>query len=148
MAFVSVIQPSAPRLYSAVIFTALTIAHDLFFRHAVDLNYYLSAALVDLLIVALTSTVIPAPKMLQSLHKICLFSVILNLIGWIMYMLYLEPAAYDAAFTLIYVYAIWVMFKKDRCDVGNYSLDSWTACFCLDRYKNVFHSISAKIKKF
>jgi hypothetical protein len=126
------LQPSAPRFFAAVSFVSITLLHELLLSDYVGLMYYGSAALFDLGIIILTSGISPVPKMVLTLHKICMVSILANLAGWLMWFLYYPPLAYDAAFAIIYAWTLITLINRDSLDVGGYTLDSWASCFRFD----------------
>lgn len=134
--FVAVLlQPNATRFYAAFLFAGATITHDLALSHLDGFAYYASAALFDLGIIALTSGISPIPRMVISLQRICLASILLNFAGWLMWLLYFSPVLYDTMFTLIYSWALIIMLVRNNTDVGSYSRSSWHSCFRFDRFK-------------
>lgn len=126
-------QPSAPRLFAALSFVGITALHELFFSDYEGLQYYGSAALFDLAIIILTSGINPVPKMVLSLHKICIVSIVANLLGWIMWFLYYPPMIYDLAFVAIYAWTLITLIKRNGLNVGGYTMDSWASCFRFNR---------------
>jgi len=141
------IQPNAPRLYAAVIFVGATALHELFFSDYGGLQYYGSAALFDLAIIILTSGINPVPKMVLSLQKICIVSIIANLAGWVIWFLYYPPIIYDLAFVAIYAWTLITLIKRTGINVGGYTLDSWATCFRFNRYSwlNYSHKHGGKV---
>lgn len=127
------IQPNAPRLFAAVIFVGVTALHEVFFSDYDGLQYYGSAALFDLAIIILTSGINPIPKMVLSLQKICIVSIVANLVGWILWFLYYPPLLYDLAFVVIYAWTLIILIKRNGLNVGGYSMDSWASCFRFNR---------------
>lgn len=132
---VAFIQPNAPRLFAAVSFVAIISLHEFLLSHLDGFQYYGSAALFDLLIIVLTSGINPVPKMVLSLHKVCITSILANLAGWLLWFLYYPPLAYDAAFVAIYAWALMTLIKRDGLHgmVGGYTMDSWATCFRFNR---------------
>lgn len=130
---VAFIQPTAPRLFAAVSFTAIIALHEFLLSDLDGLQYYGSAALFDLLIIILTSGINPVPKMVLSLHKICIASILVNLLGWVLWFFYFPPLVYDAAFVCLYAWTLIVFIKRDKTHVGGYSMDSWATCFRFNR---------------
>lgn len=124
------IQPNAPRFFAASIFIGLTSSHELFLSHLNGLAYYGSAALLDLGIIVLTSGISPIPKMVITLHKICVLSIFVNFAGWIAWRMYLSPVPYEFAFVVIYAWTIVALMKRSGVgDVRGFGLDSWGSCF-------------------
>lgn len=132
-------QPSAPRFFAAASFVAVTFSHELFFVDYDGLAYYGSAALLDLGIIVITSGINPLPKMVLRLHVICAVSIFINLLGWLLWLSYLPPTLYDMAFVALYAWALVTLIRRDKLDVGGYSLDSWGSCFRFNRSAWNFH---------
>jgi len=141
LALVAVLQPNAPRFYAAVLFVGVTLLHELFLSHADGALYYGSAALFDLAIIILTTGISPIPRMVVDLHKICMYSIVANFFGWVLWCNYLSPLAYNTAFVVIYAWALITLIKRNGHDVGGYTRDSWRSCFRVyrrawGRYRN------------
>jgi len=134
------LQPNAPRFFAAVAFVGVTLTHELFFPTLDGLNYYGSAALMDLSIIAITSGISPVPKMVLTLQKICLVSILANLAGWILWTLYYPPAAYDAALLALYVWALVSLINRSGLDVGGYTVASWGTCFRFNRFAGLYNN--------
>ncbi len=130
---VAFIQPNAPRLFAAVVFVGVVSLHEALLSHLDGLQYYGSAALFDLLIIVLTSGINPVPRMVLSLHRLCIVSILLNMAGWVLWFFYFPPLAYDLAFVAVYAWALLILIKRDGANVGGYSLDSWASCFRFNR---------------
>lgn len=126
-------QPSAPRLYAALVFVGVTTLHEVFFSNYEGLQYYGSAALFDLAVIVVASGINPVPKMVLNLQKICIVSIVANLAGWVMWFLYYPPLAYDLAFVVIYAWTLIVLIKRTGLNVGGYTVDSWATCFRFNR---------------
>lgn len=144
---VAFIQPNAPRLFAAVLFMAVITLHEFLLSDLDGLQYYGSAALFDLLIIILTSGINPVPKMVLSLHRICIASILVNLLGWVLWFFYFPPLVYDAAFACLYAWTLIIFIIRDGVNVGGYSLDSWAACFRFNRFtwSNYFNQYGGKI---
>lgn len=144
---VAFIQPSAPRLYAAVLFTAVILLHEFLLSDLEGLQYYGSAALFDLLIIGLTSGINPVPRMVLSLHRTCIASILVNSVGWVLWFFYFPPLAYDATFVLLYAWTLITFIKRDGDHVGDYTLDSWTACFRFNLFSwsNYFNHNGGKV---
>lgn len=129
----AVLQPNAPRFFAAVLFMSIAMVHELFLSNLTGLQYYGSSALFDLLIIVLTSGITPVPKMVLSIHKICIASMLINAMGWALWLLYFPPLAYNVAFLCLSAWTLAVFTKEDKADVGGYAMDSWASCFCFSR---------------
>jgi hypothetical protein len=129
----SIFQPNAPRLFAAGIFLALTASHELFLSSLDGFRYYGSAALLDLLIIILTSGVRPLPAMVLTLHRICAASILVNGVGWVIWALYYPPVLYDLSFVALYAWLIFTLTRKDPENVGVDTMDRGRSCFRFDR---------------
>jgi hypothetical protein len=125
----AIIQPNAQRLFAAVIFVGITLLHEVFLSHTTGLMYYGSAAMFALAVIILTSGIRPVPKLVMRIHMICVTAIGLNFIGFILWFNYIDPALYNFSFVLLYLWALVTLIRKDKTDVGSFSLDSWRTCF-------------------
>jgi hypothetical protein len=73
------------------------------------LAYYVSGAIAASAIVILTSFFDKVPRLVISLHKICFSAIILNAIGWLVWVFYLPPIMYNMAFIALYLWAIFTL---------------------------------------
>ena len=112
-------QKSRQRLLLASFYVLINTAHLLLFNDLNGSSYYLVASLFDLLVMTSVSA-IRIPQTL-SIQKLCIISITANFAGWLMWYLYLDPAAYNAVFVAIYLYAIIILTSRDRRDVGDNS---------------------------
>lgn len=144
---VAFIQPNAPRLFAAVSFVTITLLHEILLSDLDGLQYYGSAALFDLGIIIITSGINPVPKMVLSLHKICIASILVNLLGWVIWFFYFPPFLYDLAFVGVYAWALYIFIKRDWLNVGGYTMDSWASCFRFNRitWDNYFSKYKGEI---
>ena len=134
MAVAALVQPNAPRLFAALVFSSLILTHDGFLSDLDGLAYYGSAALFDLLAIILMSGIHPVPRLVVRLQLICLLSVCLNAIGWALWVTYLPPLIYDWAFLALYTWAVITLIQRDGAhDVGGYTMDRWRSCIRFDR---------------
>lgn len=134
------IQPNAQRLFAALVFAGGALSHDVLFSGHGGLLYYGSAALFDLGVLMLISGIRPITKTIAQLHVICLASVLVNFAGWVIWWLYLPPAAYNLAFVTIYCWALVTLTRRNGADVGGFGLASWRACFCFNLPAGMRHS--------
>lgn len=126
LALASAFQPNAGRLLAACIFSTLTILYGGISSGLVGSEYYIGAAMTDLVILILISGVYPMPSLVGRLQAVCIASIVLNFLGWSMWFFYLPPLAYDWAFIGLYVYAVYALVKRDHDDVvGRGSVHSW-----------------------
>lgn len=121
----ALLQPSASRATVAGILVGIILTHELFFSHLDGLAYFASAALFDLAAIMLTGLVVPITKMVLSIHRICIVSILANFAGWILWEMYFPPLAYELTFAGIYMWTLVVLLKRGGNDVmGDYKLVS------------------------
>lgn len=128
IAISALLQPNVPRLFAVLIFASVTLLHDFFMKSFDGLAYYGGAALFDVAIIILTSGINPLQKMVMTLHKVCMVSILANAAGWVMWMLYMPPGVYDFSFLIIYTWALITFIARDGADVGGFTVDSWRSC--------------------
>lgn len=73
--------------------------------------YYVCAAGVDLMIINTLNHVAPS-RTTYHLQRLCFVALVVNFIGWLMWFSYLPPTAYNAAFIVIYVTAVYVIYRE------------------------------------
>lgn len=123
-------QPNAQRLYAALVSSVLTICHHWGCFDTEGLAYYGSAALVDLAIILALSVIDPVPKMALRLQTIAVISIIINLAGWVTWMLYIPPDWYNFAYVLLYTWVLITLLRRGKADhVGGYRNSSRRPCF-------------------
>jgi hypothetical protein len=135
----AIFQPTATRLFAAVVFVSVAWAHEIAFAHLTGLPYYLSAGGGALLIiVALKRLAHPTPTVF-ALVRICLASLVLNFAGWIMWRAYLPPEPYNAAMFCVFSWALVILLSRDKQDAsgGRLTMDLWRAGFRRYAYPRV-----------
>lgn len=133
LAVAALTQPTMPRLFAAVLFMAVVLLHEVLLSGLTGLQYYGSAALFDLLIIALTGGVRPVTALVLRLHMVCIASILINLMGWVLWFFYYPPLAYDAAFACLYAWTLLVFTMREGANVGGFTLGSWATRFRFDR---------------
>ena len=113
---VALMQTTSERLYAGTLFALLAGVHHLAFYTTDGIAYYGSAALVDMSVVFFTLRLRNISSAIRSIQDICIASILLNAIGWIMWMLYMPPHAYNAMFIALYSWAIITLLRKDATD--------------------------------
>ena len=123
-------QPTIPRLYGALVTSVFTTWHYWGYFDMSGLAYYGSAALIDLAIVLALSGIDPVPRMVVRLQFLAILSVVLNLIGWIMWRAYAGPELYNFAYCLFYLAILVTLLRRGETDdVGGYRVSDWHSCF-------------------
>ena len=138
IAAVILLQPNVQRIVAAAIFFSVTMLHDTYLSHHDGLAYYSSAAILDLVLLAMLGFLKPATKTIVQLQTVCILSIMANFAGWVLWMLYLSPIYYNGMFVCIYTLALFVLLEKEGRDVGIYTLDSWRLSFFGDRHSRIF----------
>jgi hypothetical protein len=144
IAVMALLQPNAPRLYAALVFVAFMLAHEWLFSHYDGLAYYGSAALFDIAIMGGISGIRPMPKLVITIHKVCIFSIIANMGGFAMWALEMTPSLYNAAFIVIYAITLLALLKRDKTDDRGFTMDSWRSCFRYDFHPGLSHRSKGK----
>lgn len=82
--------------------------------------YYIGAAIVDLIIIALLNQFSTPTKLILQIQNICLLFICLNLFGWICFMLYFQPEAYNFLCAVLYAWTLVTIFRgRDKHVLGN-----------------------------
>jgi hypothetical protein len=113
LAILSIIALASTSRVNMWALTLFTIPSLLFYVVAdyIQESHYIFAALIDLFIIYSLSRIDEPTKLVAYLAIASLASMFINLIGWIIYMMYLEPVFYEMAGVLLYavviVLALW-----------------------------------------
>lgn len=137
----ALIQASKDRFYVALIFSMLTLTHNIISASFSPLLMYFSAAITDLLIVCLIMT--SSSEMTRKLIIVSIWSIVLNGIGYILWQYYVSPFAYDLAFICLYTYAIISMHRGN--DVGH-NTGNWHDIWILGRISKGFGNLHSMEK--
>lgn len=113
---VALMQKTSERLYVAVLFAILAGIHHIALYSVEGIAYYGSAALVDFSVIFFTYKLRVLSKAIKAIQDICIASILLNGIGWVMWMTYMPPHAYNAMFIALYSWAIITLLRKDAAD--------------------------------
>lgn len=111
-------QPTVARRKSAYIFIVPTVIHSLVSGSFDDQWYYLSAALTDSFAIILLSCLVAVDKLTVRLMIFSALSMCLNLIGLVMYEMYLPSTIYDALFIALYAGVIIALADQEGSNVG------------------------------
>lgn len=113
---VAAFQPTAERAYAGLMFACVSIIHYVLMFDVGGWAYYFSAALLDAAVIFFTIRLRIISPVIESLHAICYISILMNFFGWLLWQLYLPPDAYNAAFLLIYGWAILNLLRRESDD--------------------------------
>lgn len=129
------VQPDWTRASAILIFGGVVATHAMVFANTAGFTYYVGAAMADLAVILLTSFYTKTPKLVLTLHKICLAFIGVNLIGWGMFYTYLPPYAYDVTCMLLYMYALITFTTGGEGYVrGGSGHSSWYVNFFIDNH--------------
>jgi hypothetical protein len=119
-------QPTLHRFFVAAVFSGLTYIHNLHLYQLEGFAYYGSDALVYLAIMAITGKLANIDSFTINVHRLCVAAIFLDLYGWVIYMLYIEPYTYNAAFAILYAVSIVVFVTGRKAnDRGGYAVGNW-----------------------
>ncbi|AAQ96498.1 hypothetical protein [Vibrio phage VP16T] len=83
-----------------------------------DIAYYTSAALADFIALIILCCIRPVGDLVYGLAHICVASILLNIVGLLLWWLYLPPWPYDLAFAMLYVCALVVVGRGGADGMG------------------------------
>jgi len=86
--------------------------------------YYVGAALNDLLIIYALSRISKTTKLIINLQRLCIGFVLINLIGWILYMLYVPSIQFSLMYTVMYAGILLTILTGGGYGLGNNAMDS------------------------
>ncbi|MCH9735884.1 MAG: hypothetical protein K0U78_15250 [Actinomycetia bacterium] len=101
-------------------------------------TYYVIMALLDFIVILTLINLTFINNITIILQRICLVSMIANLIAWICWMAYIPHAhLYDKFYVVLYFTSIMLMLIRDKNDDGDHRLDLWAHYFRFDYRKSV-----------
>ena len=122
----AVLQPTKHRRYVASIFAALTLIHNSSLHHLEGIAYYGSDALFLLAIMFGVTKLQKTTDLTIEIMKICIVGMLLDCVGWVLWMLWAPLIGYNVAFMALYAYAIIQLRKRDKADErGGYAVGGW-----------------------
>ena len=130
-------QRTAQNLYAAVVFAGFAFLYETVGPSLDGWMYYGGAAMMDCIALILLSGIRPSSKMIFNLELVLLLSILGNFFGWVMWINYLAPTIYDAGFLVLYAMALGALLKGTG-NVGDFTGNSWRACFSGPIYKSLF----------
>lgn len=102
------------------------VISDILFVRPVGGYYYLPMALMDFLTIFILSNLSFVNNLIVDLQRICLVSICANLIAWTCWQLYIDHAiVYNAFYIFMYVFAIYLIIRKDIKNDGDRRIDLW-----------------------
>jgi hypothetical protein len=124
---ISLLLPSKFDRTIALIFICVTVIHEIFLSDLEGFIYYGSAAFFDLLIILLLSNI--STKLSINLQNLCIFSMVLNFVGWLNWFNYMPPTVYNNSYILYYLMVlITILYNgfmgKTKVDIFDTSFSS------------------------
>ena len=114
LCFMAMFQPTKQRFLVALAFSLSCAVHSIVSENLSDVLYYLSAGIADVVIVFVICLFARPDRFTDQMIIVCVFSLLLNLYGLIIYENYFSATSYNAAFYALYVAAMSVFLKKDK----------------------------------
>jgi len=130
-------QRTAQNLYAAVVFSGFAFLYEMISPSLDGWMYYGGAAMMDCIALILLSGIRPSSKMIFNLELLLLLSIIGNFFGWVMWINYMPSVIYVAWFLVLYAMALLALLKGTG-NVGDFTGNSWRACFSGPIYKSLF----------
>lgn len=113
LCYLASIQQSRQRLAISLMFSLSCLVHFLESDNLTDLLYYLTAGMVDCVLIFIICFFARPTIFTDLMVLVCAGSLLLNVYGWIIYELFLAPISYDVAFSFLYLIVVFVFLKKD-----------------------------------
>jgi hypothetical protein len=124
----SLLQPTKERIAIGVTFSFACVVHLLLCDEFTGFFYYLSAAFFDFVVLAFICSYAKHSRFTDNMIYLCFVSILLNVYGWTIYELYLDPISYNLAFQGLYIAAIYILIKRDRENESDLSNRSFVFC--------------------
>lgn len=109
---VSWIQPTKQRRISALVASIPTCWHHIGYLDVQGFAYYASAAVIDAGMIIALSFVRPVCALAIRLQVLCVISIALNTLGWILWQTGYVSTLYDGAYVIFYSYMLAIMIKR------------------------------------
>jgi hypothetical protein len=114
------VQPSWQRFLICLVFCADCIGHAALDSRLSDVNYYVSGIALTVVVLGLIAMFARQNKFTDLMMGACLFSIILNVAGFISYKYQLGfGGAYEILFAMFYISMIGIFLSDERGDSEN-----------------------------
>jgi len=113
MAFAAAVQPTIQRKVITGAYVSAVMISDLLTVDVSGQYYYLLSGVAALLFMGVVVWCKEA-WIAVGLAQVCLMSIFANLIGWLIWENNLNQGIYESIFTMIYLYAIYVMMRVEK----------------------------------
>jgi len=133
------LQPSQSRIYTGGVFAGALILHETFFSASAGLVYHGSASLFYVGIIILTSFAAPVTRLVLDIHRICLASIMINAMGWVLWFFYFPPVIYNIAYIGLHCWAVYALMQRTKRKDDGFRTDWRNIDFrllpnCRDKY--------------
>lgn len=105
-------------LYASVIYSMSLVIHSAIALYEPTGLYYFTAMITSLAVIFMLEKFVSPTPLIESLQKVCLVSIMLNMFGWFLYMLLFPPIYYSISFMVLYSWAILILIKGSRDGVA------------------------------
>ena len=142
IAFLSIVQKGARRK-AALVFSLLTLLHEIFGQGLNGDFYFLTAALsVDALFIFVVVNFKEKSKLTMNLINISFGFIVLNGISWVMWNgeFPYYGIMYETGSMILYFCAIVSLLNWDGVEDGAYKMVSWTDIFRFPHYSDVLRN--------
>lgn len=102
---------------AALIYAATAVGFNLAWSDAEPHEYFATAVLADLICMLAMSVFVITRKVLYMMG-VCIASIVINLLGFVMWHTYQSPEWYVWSFGVLYTVAICIILKRDDSHVG------------------------------
>ena len=113
---------------AVLIFSLLTFNYNIVGMMIDDsqgLLFYAGAAFTDVVIITLLRSLDKLDQLVIKLQNVCKWFIYINLLGWVLWVSYINPIVYNIACTILYLRAIVFIYKDGVRDVyGSHELDN------------------------
>lgn len=107
-------QPSQSRLFVGSVFVFVLMLHEFFFMQSDGFIYYASASLFYLGIMFITAAAAHVTRLVLDIHKICLASIFINSMGWLLWFYHFPPVIYNITYLGLHCWTIYILMQRVR----------------------------------
>ncbi|MCK5606573.1 hypothetical protein KAR91_32025 [Candidatus Pacearchaeota archaeon] len=132
----SVLQDNK-RLMTSLIYSFLTLCHELFFKELDGYLYFLTCALIDVSIISIIARLKYRTKLTANLIIISTCFIFLNSLSWVLWENSINyEFAYEPIAAILYLCVVVSMLNWDGVEDGNYKFSDWLRSLRVDHMAN------------
>ena len=122
---------TGPNKNSALIFALFYTIQEVAWSNNPDNGhlYFGISSLSDFILIYVLGSLHVVSKLTTRLMDVCVGFIIVNFIGWVMWMCYLPLTLYQGVCVLLYLAAITNLLNRGHNQHGNYNMGSWHKLF-------------------